>query len=317
MPCTALSLLFALALMSVPARAADTAGGEAGRNLEIGGLVTLDHQSRVASDANPALALGEVALGANVTLTEDILASVVLMAEEDLEKIFFDQAMAQVTPAGGPWTLLFGQQTVGHGLLSTRLISDPEILPYLEINRPALWANYARGEFLAGGGLVLWETGEGDSASRDYAWLPALDWHHGPVQARLSGMFSRYLSDADAAVTVAWGRLTFDAEGFARLPAWDGRESTAGYLLGVECSLGKRVSVAFRHDGVGDADTRRLDILRNGLGFTFTLKQDLFAAAEFSDGRGGDNPGRRLALQLGLKSSLNLPGFQRATLTQD
>lgn len=299
----------------VPARQEPLVASD--RNLEIGGMVTLDHAQRLSPSQDPVLDLGEVALGANVTLTQDILASVVLKAEQDLDRIFFDQAMAQVTPQGGHWTFLFGQQTFNHGLLSTRLISDPEILPWLETNRPGLSAGYSRESFSAAGGLTLIESGEGETAGHEYAYIPNADWNHGPVQARLSGLFSSGTCDADAAVSLAWGPARIDAEGFLAYPDWERGKSTGGYLLGIEIELGARVSAAYRHDGVTGPGLRGLPTLRHGVGATLNLMHDLFAAAEISDGRGGESPGPRVALQLGLKSTLNLPGFQRETLTRD
>jgi hypothetical protein len=313
----ALNFAACLAALGFSPAAAEDAALNLPRNLELGGLVTLDQESHLDGADDPKLDLGQVTLGANVSVAKDILASVVLEAKEDLDKIFFEQAMAQVTLGTGAWTLLFGQQTMSHGLLTTRLISDPEILPYVELKQPALVASWGPGALKAASGLVLIDTGEEAAESRDFGWVPSLDWNRGTTQMRVSGLVSRFRSDADVALTLAFGIFHLDAEGFARVRAWDDADRTAGYLIGAEYSPFSWLSVAYRNDGVTDAGRNRFDVVRNALGLTFTLKSDLFAALEFSDGRGGDAPGPRLALQLGLKSSLNLPGFQRSTLTQD
>jgi hypothetical protein len=286
--------------------------------LQLGGLVTLDHSSGLDPVRNPDWELGEVALGANVTLTKEVLASVLLKAEGDLGKIFFDQAVASLQPEGTPWTFLFGQQTFNHGLLSTRLISDPEILPYVELIRPGLSASYALGGFAFGAGATVEETELDGYSSRDYALLPNVDWQSGPLMVRASGAVSRYATDADLALSLGFERVQVDAEAFERLPVWDALERVSGYYLGAEFHATSSLSFALRHDGVLSGSFSDLRSYRNAAGATFTLKHDLFAACEYSQLEdGAEGTDRRIALQVGLKSTLELPGFQRKTLTQD
>lgn len=234
-------------LRAEPPADADSA---ADRELQIGGSVALDQNSRLDAQEDPRMQLHEVALGANVALEGGIEAAVVLKAEDDLAAIFFDQATATLTPPGARWSLIVGQQAYNHGLLTTRLISDPEILPYLEVKQPGLSATWAPGELSLGMGLVLLETGDESAPSRDFTALPNVDWNHGPWQARLSGMASRFRSDLDLATSLTAGPLVFDIEGFSRLRVWDSTDKTAGYSLGAECSLPHGLSAAVRHDGI-------------------------------------------------------------------
>lgn len=299
------------------ARAAES-GHDLDESLQLGGLVSLDHTSGLDATDNPDLQLSQVALGANVTLTKEVLASVLLKAEGDLGAIFFDQAMASLQPEGTGWALLFGQQTFNHGLLSTRLISDPEILPFVEINRPGISATYVLGAFTLGSGMAVLETDLDGTASKDYALLPSLDWRNGPLLLRASGAVSRFSNDADAALSLEAGRMQLDAEAFEKLPVWDTRERLSGYYLGAEFHATPSLSFALRHDGLMSGAFSGLDAVRFAGGAAFVLKHDLFAACEYSQ-RDERKSGidRRIALQVGLKSTLELPGFQRKTLTQD
>ena len=312
----------ALALASAsPVRAQtaqDSAGTHLDERLQLGGLVSLDHTSGLDATRNPDLSLSQVALGANVTLSKEVLASVVLMAEGDMASIFFDQAMASLHPEGSPWTLLFGLQTFNHGLLSTRLISDPEILPAVEIALPGVTAAYAWNAFSAGMGVAILETDLDGTASKDYAMVPNLDWQGGPLTARLSGLISRYRTDTDAALSLQLGPMLLDAEVFGETPTWDSRSGNSGYYVGAEFSVKPFLTLAVRHDGLATDRFSGWQAFRYGGGLTFSLKHDLFAACEYGfrqeRGLSGDH---RIALQIGLKSTLELPGFQRQTLTQD
>jgi hypothetical protein len=334
--------LGALALLSVSLAGAETAQDTAGtanataasdapsaastqeaahhfnEHLQLGGLVSLDHTSGLDATRNPDLSLSQVALGANVTLSKEVLASVLLMAEGDMGAIFFDQAMASLHPEGSPWTLLFGLQTFNHGLLSTRLISDPEILPAVEIALPGVTATYAWSAFTAGMGAAILETDLDGTASKDYAMFPNLDWQGGPLTARASGLISRYRTDADAALSLELGPVLLDAEVFGETPTWDSRSGNSGYYLGAEFTVGPSLTLALRHDGFATDRFSGWQAFRYGGGMTYSLKHDLFAACEYGfrqeRGLSGDH---RIALQIGLKSTLELPGFQRQTLTQD
>lgn len=288
------------------------------RGLEIGGLVTLDHQSDLNPSGNPELTLKQVALEANVSVSPGLSASVTLKAEKELDRIFFDQAMASLSPAASPWTILFGHQTFNHGLLSTRLISDPDMLDHVEVKRPGISASYAWESLTPAAGLLMWETADIEGrASRDYAIVSALDSRIGPLLLRVSGLFSRFKSDVDLAVSLATGSWVFDAEGFTDLPAWDATGKSAGYYAGAEYQASTWLSLAVRHEGVAGRTFSGVESLLYGAGLTFNLKHDLFAAMEYSHRQHGVEAGSRLALQMGLKSKLNLPGFQRATLSRD
>lgn len=295
---------------------APAAAGGLDRDLRLGGTVSLDDESRLDAAEDPKMGLSEVSLGADVALSEGIQAAVVLKAEDALDTLFFDQAVASFTPDGSHWVFYIGQQTFNHGYLTTRLISDPLLLDWVEMKRPGAAATYASGGAILGTGLVVAETDVKGAVSRDYALLPSVDWTRGPVQARASGIVSRYRSDVDLAASLAFGRFTFDAEGFSRLPVWDDADRTSGFSLGGEFKLGHGVATAFRQDGLAPKPGDGLTAWRFGAGLSYTLRRDLFAAAEYAFGRGIGEAGHRLALRIGLKSTLHLPGFQRETLSQ-
>jgi hypothetical protein len=317
-PDTAGSAASAIAPDSPPESSAHASSHHLDEHLQLGGLVSLDHTSGLDATRNPDLSLSQVALGANVTLSKEVLASVLLMAEGDMREIFFDQAMASLHPESSPWTLLFGLQTFNHGLLSTRLISDPEILPAVEISLPGITASYAWSAFAAGMGVAILETDLDGTPSKDYAMVPNLDWQGGPLTTRISGLISRYRTDVDAALSLQLGPVLLDAEAFGETPTWDSRSGNSGYYLGAEFTVNPSLTAAVRHDGFAVDRFSGWHAFRYGGGMTFSLKHDLFAACEYGfrreRGLEGDH---RIALQIGLKSTLELPGFQRQTLTQD
>jgi len=309
------SIPAALAMLcagTVPASAAETLD----RDLQLGGTVSLDNESRLDAREDPQMGLSEVSLGAEVALSEGMQAAVVLKAEDDLDKLFFEQAVASFTPNGSHWVFFIGQQTFNHGYLTTRLISDPLLLDWVEVKQPGIAATYALGELSLGSGLVVAESGDSSATSHDYAVLPNLDWTHGPLQSRLSGMVSRYRSDVDLAASLAIGRFTFDAEGFSRLKVWDATDKTSGFSLGAQWEMIPGLSAGFRQDGLAPEAGEGLSAWRFGAGLSYTLHRDLFAAAEYGYGHGTEDAGHRLALRIGVKSTLHLPGFQRETLSQ-
>jgi hypothetical protein len=130
-------------------------------------------------------------------------------------------------------------------------------------------------------------------------------------------MASRYRTDADLALCISYGPVTVDAEAFTQVPAWSSHDEAMGYSVGGQYQLIAPLAVAFRHDAIASSRSAGTDAFRFGGGLVLTLKHDLFAAAEYSYGRGIEAPGHMLALQIGLKSSLTLPGFQRETLSRD
>lgn len=310
------TVLVAVVAAPLRAQAPEDRDDSTRHDLQIGGSVALDQTSRLDAQEDPRMQLHEVALGANVALEGGIEAAVVLKAEDDLAAIFFDQATATLTPPGWRASLIVGQQAYNHGLLTTRLISDPEILPYLELKQPGITGAWTPGSLTFGTGLILLETGEGPETSRDFAVLPNVDWNQGPWQARLSGMASRYRSDLDLAGTLTAGPLVVDAEGFSRFRVWDGPDKIAGYSLGAQYSLPHGFAGAVRHDGIAPHAGASLSAWRLGAGLSLTFRRDLFVATEYSYGHGTEETGHRLALRAGLKSTLHLPGFQRETLTQ-
>lgn len=309
---------FLVLLLAGASPRAEQADSARDRGLEIGGLVTLDHQSDLKLSGNPELTLKQVALEANVSVSPGLSASVTLKAERELDRIFFDQAMASLSPSASRWSLLFGHQTFNHGLLSTRIISDPEMLDHVEVKRPGISASCAWKSLTPSAGLLMWETTEDEGrVSRDYAIVSALDSRLGPLILKVSGLFSRFKSDGDIAISIATGSWIFDAEGFTDLPAWDAAGKSAGYYAGAEYQASTWLSLAVRHEGVADRAFSEVGSLLYAAGMSFNLKHDLFAAMEYSHRQHGVEGGSRLALQMGLKSKLNLPGFQRATLSRD
>ncbi len=99
-----------------------------GMTMELGGVFTLDFNRHVSELDNPYLQMGKAELGANLGLSKELKATVLLHTEGDLKVLSITQAAATLNPEGAPWEMVFGQHTFNYSLLTTRLISDPNIV---------------------------------------------------------------------------------------------------------------------------------------------------------------------------------------------
>ncbi len=118
--------------------------------MEIGGLVTVDHNPNVNNFEEPSLTIGTVELSANVHVKDSLLATVVILAEEDLSAISIDQAVATWNTRIQGLTIYADRHYFLHGLLTTRLISDPLILNAVEIAGPGFTATFGLKRFTLG-----------------------------------------------------------------------------------------------------------------------------------------------------------------------
>ena len=123
--------------------------------MELGGYVTVNYGTDLAKDADPSFGIGEVDLSANVNISPEVVASITVMTYNHLDSLWIDQAMVAWTPSLLPVEFLFGQQTMNHGLLTTRLISDPLLLDDVELVQPSVILNGTMDIFTAGFGFTV------------------------------------------------------------------------------------------------------------------------------------------------------------------
>jgi hypothetical protein len=293
-------------------------------NMELGGLFTLDYLAPAATLEDPVLEIGTAELGANLGLSRDLTASVMLETEGGLDHLAIGQAAATLRPAQGPWTLVFGQHALAHGLLTTRLPSDPLLLDRVELIQAggsAIWSG--KRVSLGLGGFVRREGTPSDLQDEEAIHSdPVAVWNvdllsEGETTARLSFTASANSFTADAAASLSAGRFDLDAEAYHEFASPPGHGRAAGAYAGAAWNLFPTLFTAVRVDILGDGTWARLEGRLAG-GLVYHRGDGLFAAVEC--GYGAPPDGRRdldAIIQVGLESTLELPGFRRKTLTQD
>ena len=131
---------------------------------------------------------------------------------------------------------------------------------------------------------------------------------------RASGSFADAYQDVVAGTEILVGPLTIDGEGYYQFTDGD---VASGWYIGAAATLSEMATVAVRYDMVtGDGyDTSDAKI---GGGVALSFAHGLFAAVEFNRTLPEVDDGvNTVAFQIGLESSLELPGFQRKTLKQN
>jgi hypothetical protein len=289
--------------------------------VELGGYVTVDYGTDLTSDADPSFGIGEVDLSANVNISPEVVASITLMTYNRLDSLWIDQAMVAWTPSLLPVEFLFGQQTMNHGLLTTRLISDPLLLDDVELVQPSVILNGAMDMFTAGFGFTI--LSELDELNFDttyrYSGVVNIDANL-PNESliRLSSLANGAIMDVDLAGTINFWKCAFDFEAMATKAEQDSVRAS-GVYAGLLYDITDRFSVALRGDGVSFSDENFKDIdMRVAGGVTIKIKDGIFCAAEVArrlpSAGGGVN---EIAVEVGLEQTIQLPGFQRKTLTRE
>jgi hypothetical protein len=287
--------------------------------MELGGYVTLDYEAMADSLSNGKAFLRWVQLGANVNISEEVVASIVILVARKLDSLTIYQADASYSPAGTPWQILFGQQIFNHGLLSTRLISDPLIIDDAMLIYPGLSAIYTAGNFkpsLAFAVLDYQDTAYAAGTS-NYAAVLGLDYAL-PSESlvRLSALLSQELSDIDLALTYNVWKLAIDAEVYTQFKGVYGSRMS-GYFAGVQYNAGDNVHLAVRNDGLSSNAFREMEMRYAG-GVVLDIKDGIFLALELSHVKPyGETAYQKVQVQIGLQQKLALQGFQRKTLTRE
>jgi hypothetical protein len=314
-----------------------TAAEEEKEAMEIGGVVTVDAVADPAEKSSASLEVGTVELSAVVNVAQGVVASITLLAEGNLSDISIDEALIEWVPGNKPFSVIFGQQTFNHGLLSTHLISDPMILDAVETAGPGITVNGTFGLFTPGIGVTFYHydavtqtkyavnPADSSISTEEVEIEPARNVFAGVVNcdiafleesaARLSLKMYGDIVDLAAGAGLNLGRFALDAEIFSELTDANGVKQS-GYYAGAAVGITERVEAAVRYDGLSDDLFDGIEH-RIGLGATVSIKYGIFCALEYSYTGVGTNGGvSEIAAQLGLESTLKLPGFHRKTLTR-
>ncbi len=298
--------------------------------MEVGGLLTLDAGNRLRDWENTPARLGRVELSAKVEVHPQMEGAITLVSEDNPESIAIDQAVGQWKIGTG--ALVFGQQYFNVGLLTTRLISDPLILEMAEFAQAGLTGLWQYHDFNLGAGLTSLTTGPDSATVSDPCLVLNSDWNHAQSLLRLSSQWSRHLTAVDAAANISIGPIWIDLEAYWRLrnsnpndgilesseggavngSASEDLKAKGGYFAGLAADMGRGVEIAVRWDGLASES----DVLvrqRFSGGITLTWLGHVFGAAEVGY---AESEGAVFAVQMGLRSDLKLPGFQRKTLVK-
>ncbi len=303
--------------------------------MELGGAVSVDFGADPEDVSSLAVEVGTVELSANVNIADNIIASVTVLAEGNLSEISLDQALVEWSDLG-PLTLVFGQQTYNHALLSTYLISDPVLLDHVETAGPGLTTLFSFGNFSPGIGItfvhedeeseisasiennvIVYDTSIVAEETNLFKGIINLDYSFLEESvARLSFSIYGDVFDIALGTGITAGPVIIDLEGFLEVTD-DDDAKLSGFYTGVVFGINDNIEAAFRYDGLSEDMFSDLEH-RIGVGATFSFNHGLFAAMEYGRNIPAEGTGsNEISLQLGLESTLKLPGFHRKTLIRD
>jgi hypothetical protein len=306
--------------------------------MEIGGLVTVDASSDLSDITNAVAEIGAVELSANVNVANGIVASITLLAESNLSELSIDQALVEIAPEEKPFSLIFGQQAYNFGLLSTRLISDPTIVDNVETSGPGVVVKYSAGIFTPGL-AVTYSHEPADSVKvytinmADYSvqvsdseMTKETNYFKGIVNLDVSlseesaiRLASRFYSghmDLNLACGFKFGQALLDAELYGEIVN-DIDSQAFGYYAGIAYDFIENLETGIRYDGYSK-DAFKEIAHRIGIGANYGFKHGIFCALEYSiNDITSASVTHEIALQVGLESTIKLPGFQRKTLTRN
>ncbi len=303
--------------------------------MELGGVVTIDYGGDMSEMKDIEAKVGTVELSANVSVAPNILASITLLSGGDLSSIVIDAAIVEWKLQNTPAVILFGQQNLGHGLMSTHLISDPLVKGVAPgFGGPSISLNIDHGLIAPFAGLGMFPGGSSTqhtvtvdsigttevtetetSAKGHYRGL--LGFNLTPTDIftlRTSISLGTEYQDAVLGGELSIGIVVVDLEGYYQFS--EGAEANSGVYTGAAVNVSDMVAIATRYDMATENQFEDVTS-RIGTGVTISFDHGIFCAAEYgylipSEG----DAVNEIGLQIGLKSSLKLPGFRRKTLKQ-
>jgi hypothetical protein len=255
--------------------------------------------------------IGNVEIDMNIDISNHVLATFSLLAQDNLSLISFDEAVIEWSDEEKPFSFLFGRQLFNHGLLSTHLISDPLI--DFEINGPGIIANFSFKRFSPGIGIAYCTRPD---SVKTFAVVANSDISLAKESMTRISIAAFNGGDITMAIgtNLVFGPVTLDAEVFSELRDTDDRK-VSGYYCGLARAFNRSFELAARYDGISDDLFTDL-YHRIGTGATYFFNNGIFAAIEygaFFDSGGFDD--HEITLEVGISSFLEKAGFQRKTLT--
>jgi hypothetical protein len=306
--------------------------------MEIGGLVTVDASADLSDIKNTVAEIGAVELSANVNVAEGVVASITLLAESNLSELSIDQALVEIAPENKPFSLIFGQQSYNFGFISTRLISDPSLVDAVETSGPGLAVNLSAGILSPGLAVTyshnptetekVYTINFSDSTVQENEITIAEETNYfkGIVNLdlsileestiRIASRFDKSHLGLNAASEIILSKAAIDAEFYSELLD-DIDPLAGGWYFGLAYDFSDNFNAGIRYDGYSE-DSFTAICHGIGAGATISFKHGIFCALEYHlDDISSGEVVQELALQVGLESTIKLPGFQRKTLTRN
>lgn len=306
-----LSCLAFAAASAWSAEVGDTARAADHEAMEVGGRITVDGQNNFHQWENTPATLGHVELSAKVHVHENMEGAITLLSQNDPSSISIDQAVGQWTLGDGQ--IVFGQQYFNLGLLTTRLIRDPLIVDAATFQQAGVTGLWTRNWLTVGLGLSSLATGPDSAQVSDPCFIVNADAAPAAQLMRLAAQISRERFAFDGALNLSLGPVLFDVEAIWRFSDEDA-DPNGGYNAGLTYPVNAHVDLSVRWDALGD-ESKSLRRQRMGGGLTITLIEQVFGAFEIDWDKETGFKGQPLfAVQMGLRSAIKLPGFQRKTL---
>jgi hypothetical protein len=275
--------------------------------LDLGGFFTYD-LAAPASDwkhADVPLALSWMELSARVPVGTHLVGALTILSKDGPTDLRVWQCLASWVDDGS--SVVVGQQNFHHGLLATRLVSNPLIWDSAWLNAPGVEVSHTVGAWTLGAGAAVQNIPE-DSASgtverNDASVSGYLDWipSEGSL-LRASGAAGEHAQDADLAANLALGSFLVDLEGYRKFREKD--PDLLGWSLGLAWQTG-RWTLGARYDrlSLDDADTWEG---RTSLGAVAKFWEAMFAGLEVTR---TDHGNVGIDLQVGLSTNLKIPGY--------
>jgi len=305
--------------------------------LEIGGIVQFDYGSDINDFKHQSLEIGRVELRAVVNVNPNVKGFITLLSQNDLSEIRIYQAAADLSFDKMPLEIVAGQQIFNHGLMTTRMVSNPKGFDLLLPNQPGVAAFYTfnslkiglsglmdenitgayNGTMITASGDTIPVTAEKTDTTRFFGGIISADYtFQNGSNAHVSSLISQTCGDIDAACGIIIGKLTLDCEAYSKFQVSAGSQKVSTYYLGAAYSLSDAISIAFRNDGFSRNEQFKDMTLLFGAGMVAEIFGDCYIAAEYDYTKEWQgNKSEIISVEFGLRSSLKLPGFQRKTLT--
>jgi hypothetical protein len=274
--------------------------------MELGGFFTYDLAAPATGweNADIPLNLSWMELSARVPVAEHLTGAITILSKDGPTDLRVWQCLASWENGGT--NVVVGQQNFHHGLLSTRLVSNPLIWDSAWLNAPGIEVSRTLGPWTAGIGAWVQRV-PGDSATgttdrNDASGSAYLDC--APVEGslvRASGAVGEHVQDADLAANLALGPFLLDLEGYGKFrqkgPDLSGGSAGLAWQSGAFTAGARYDRLSL--DG-GDSWEGRASV-----GTVVQFWEAMFAGLEVSR---TDRGSVGIDLQVGLSSRMKIPG---------